>query len=102
MNDYKTNYGITIPQSFISYAICGVPVSVHFEYKKKWDEFYDLVGKHGYLSQCELGGNRIDVWVRGNWKEFGFNPKSLQEHFNDYCKPMEFGFDTFTIKFKKD
>ena|SRR5689334_23108839 len=100
MEGYMDNYAIITPQAFIT-ILLGCRVSVPFEFKKKWDEFYDLVNKQGYLRQCELGGKLIDVWVRGNWQEFGYNPASLQEHFDDFCKPIEFGFHSYPLITKK-
>jgi len=99
MSEHLKNYGIMMPQSFVSTFI-GCNVSVHFEYKNKWEEFKGWVAE-GNLEQLQWRGKEFDMWVK-IFDNYPTSPMSLQQHFNNYCEPKieQYGYDSFTIPIK--
>lgn len=92
---YKDNFGIMIPQTFMTdYNQCIV--NVHFEFKGKWDEFKKWIDD-GNLKQLNIDGGFVDVWVRRNTDLYGDHPGTLQFHFNEYCSPKEYTFTSFPL-----
>ena len=94
--DYKENFGIMMPQSFMtSYSLCIVHVP--FEFKDKWGEFKKWI-EEGNLVQLNWGTSPVDVWIFRT-DLMPDSPADLQTHFNNYCQPKGgYGYTQYEIK----
>ncbi len=88
------NFGLLIPQSMLVFH-ANCPIHVAFDKANKLEAFIEWCKEN--LEQVKIKRGLVNLWVRDS-EIFGLTAMSLQEHFEKYCAPKEWGFRSYEIK----